>query len=222
MFYPWYTYHVAHRLRLKLLAMGIQALKAEGISYVVAPYEADAQLTYLERTGVVDGIITEDSDLLVFGCKTVLFKLDAVSSTVTCISQSDFASVDGSNGGGISLQTFTPSQFRQMCMLSGCDYLPSIPGIGLKTAYTLLRTHKTVENVVKAVKLEGKKNVPRDYTKMFRLAEKAFFYQRVWDPFQEKLVCLTDVPEGEELDEEVDSYVGWLVLAPLHAKNYID
>lgn len=186
----------------------IKALKAEGIPYIVAPYEADAQLAYLERKGVVDGIITEDSDLLVFGCKTVLFKLDAISATVTCISQSDFASVDGSNGSGISLQTFTPSQFRQMCMLSGCDYLPSIPGIGLKTAYTLLRTHKTVENVVKAVRFEGKKNVPKDYIKMFRLAEKAFFYQRVWDPFEGKLVRLTEVPEGEELDEEVDSYVG--------------
>ncbi|TFK46822.1 PIN domain-like protein [Heliocybe sulcata] len=188
----------------------IKALKAEGIPYIVAPYEADAQLAYLERLGVVDGIITEDSDLLVFGCKKVLFKLDAVSQTVTCISQSDFASVDGSNGGGISLQTFTPSQFRHMCMLSGCDYLPSIPGIGLRTAYALLRTHKSMENVVRAVRLEGKKSVPKDYTKMFRLAEKAFSHQRVWDPFQEKLVYLTD-PEGEELDEEADSYVGWSV-----------
>jgi exonuclease-1 len=38
---------------------------------VVAPYEADAQLCFLEREGYVDGIITEDSDLLVFGCKQV-------------------------------------------------------------------------------------------------------------------------------------------------------
>lgn len=41
------------------------------ISYVVAPYEADAQLIFLERSGLVQGIITEDSDLLVFGGKTV-------------------------------------------------------------------------------------------------------------------------------------------------------
>ena len=54
----------------------MQALRAEGVPYVVAPYEADAQLAYLERIGLVDGIITEDSDLLVFGCKNVLFKFD--------------------------------------------------------------------------------------------------------------------------------------------------
>ena len=45
--------------------------KAEQVPYVVAPYEADAQLAYLEKEGIVDGIITEDSDLLVFGCKNV-------------------------------------------------------------------------------------------------------------------------------------------------------
>lgn len=49
----------------------INALEAAGVDYVVAPYEADAQLAYLEKIGVVDGIVTEDSDLLVFGCKRV-------------------------------------------------------------------------------------------------------------------------------------------------------
>lgn len=44
-------------------------MRAENVDYVVAPYEADAQLCFLEREGYVDGIITEDSDLLVFGCK---------------------------------------------------------------------------------------------------------------------------------------------------------
>lgn len=40
----------------------------------MAPYEADAQLAFLEREGLIDAIITEDSDLLVFGCKTVSWK----------------------------------------------------------------------------------------------------------------------------------------------------
>ena len=48
-----------------------QALKAENVDYVVAPYEADAQMAFMEREGLVDGIITEDSDMLVFGCRNV-------------------------------------------------------------------------------------------------------------------------------------------------------
>lgn len=60
----------------EMAAQVIKALKVEAIPYIVAPYEADAQLAYLERSGIVDGVITEDSDLLVFGCTNVLFKLD--------------------------------------------------------------------------------------------------------------------------------------------------
>lgn len=43
---------------------------------IVAPYEADAQLAYLQKEGIVDLVITEDSDLLVFGCQRVLYKFD--------------------------------------------------------------------------------------------------------------------------------------------------
>lgn len=50
----------------------VQAARARGVDYVVAPYEADAQLAYLNKTGIVQAIITEDSDLLAFGCKKVM------------------------------------------------------------------------------------------------------------------------------------------------------
>lgn len=46
----------------------------------MAPYEADAQLAYLSKEGLVDTIITEDSDLLVFGAKRVLYKMDECGS----------------------------------------------------------------------------------------------------------------------------------------------
>lgn len=49
-----------------------QAARSQGIDCLVAPYEADAQLAYLNKAGIVQAIITEDSDLLAFGCKKVL------------------------------------------------------------------------------------------------------------------------------------------------------
>lgn len=176
--------------------------------YVVAPYEADAQMAYLERTGLVDGILTEDSDLLVFGCKNVLLKLDAVESTVISITRADFASLSTSSGGSISLLGWSDVQFRAMAILSGCDYLPSIPSIGLKTAWSLLRKHSTVENVIRALRMEGKKKVPEGYLEAFRLAESVFLHQRVYDPVKQMLVHLTPIPDGEEWDEEVEAHVG--------------
>ena len=46
-------------------------LRDEKIDFTVAPYEADAQLAYLARNGIVDAVISEDSDLLAFGCPKV-------------------------------------------------------------------------------------------------------------------------------------------------------
>ena len=48
-----------------------KVLKQENVSYVVAPYEADAQMTFLAISKQVEAVITEDSDLIPFGCLRV-------------------------------------------------------------------------------------------------------------------------------------------------------
>ena len=193
-------------------------MRAENVDYVVAPYEADAQMAYLERIGLVDAIMTEDSDLLVFGCRNLLLKLDPVESTVIAISRTDFASLASTSGGGISLLGWSDVQFRAMAILSGCDYLPSIPGVGLKTAWSLLRRHKTVANVVRALRMEGKKDVPKDYLESFKLAEKVFLHQRVYDPLQQMLVHLTAIP-NEDWDNETEAHVGRYVCVLLMSQT---
>ena len=49
-----------------------------GVQCIVAPYEADAQLAYLRKKNFVQLIITEDSDLLVFGCKEVSMTISSI------------------------------------------------------------------------------------------------------------------------------------------------
>jgi exonuclease-1 len=112
----------------------ILALRKEGIAYVVAPYEADAQLAFLEKRGVISAIVTEDSDLLVFGASTLLLKMTQFGDCVE-IKRERFANVTGQ----ITLHGFTDEDFRHMAILSGCDYLPSVNGVGLITAHRLLR-----------------------------------------------------------------------------------
>lgn len=55
-------------------------LRRAGVKLIVAPYEADAQLAYLSRSGAVDVVITEDSDCLPYGCKKVMVMVLAVDS----------------------------------------------------------------------------------------------------------------------------------------------
>ncbi|KAJ3564213.1 hypothetical protein NPX13_g7922 [Xylaria arbuscula] len=126
----------------------IEALKQANIPYVVAPYEADAQLVYLERQGITSGIISEDSDLLVFGAKRLITKLDQYGQCVE-VNRRDFNACRE-----VSFVGWDDRLFRQMAILSGCDYLDSIPGLGLKTAHRLLRKHKTVERILRTLQFE--------------------------------------------------------------------
>jgi len=54
----------------------ILALREMKVEYYVAPYEADAQLAFMYKSGRADIIFTEDSDLIPFGAGIVFFKMD--------------------------------------------------------------------------------------------------------------------------------------------------
>ncbi|XDG05063.1 hypothetical protein ABKA04_004678 [Annulohypoxylon sp. FPYF3050] len=164
----------------------IEELKKVGVPYVVAPYEADPQLVYLEQHGHVSGILSEDSDLLVFGAKRLLTKLDQYGRCIE-INRRDFCLCRE-----VSLTGWTDSQFRQMAILSGCDYLSSINNLGLKTAHRMMRKHKNPERVVRMLEFDGKYHVPSGYLDMFRQAEQTFLYQWVFCPKANKLVHFSD------------------------------
>ena len=50
--------------------------KFTDVECIVAPYEADSQLAYLNKIDYIDFVITEDSDLLLFGAKSLFYKMD--------------------------------------------------------------------------------------------------------------------------------------------------
>jgi exonuclease-1 len=54
----------------------IKVLKDWKIEFYIAPYEADAQLAFLYISKRISVVITEDSDLLVYGVTKCFFKMD--------------------------------------------------------------------------------------------------------------------------------------------------
>eukprot|EP00039_Didymoeca_costata_P015251 m.255754 g.255754 ORF g.255754 m.255754 type:complete len:534 (-) comp16184_c0_seq25:3009-4610(-) len=181
------------------IALGlIEACKLAGIKFVVAPYEADAQLAFLAKAGLCDAIITEDSDLLVFGCNRLIYKMDQNGEGIEVRSEYLHADLSPST---IQLHDWPFSKIRQLCILSGCDYLPSVSGVGLKNAYKYLRDYGDVERAIEAIKCSY--SVPKDYSQQFKQAEATFLYQKVWDPVENKLTTLHPIP-GDQTDSSMD------------------
>ena len=173
----------------------IEALKKLDVRYIVAPFEADAQLVYLEEKGIINGILSEDSDMLVFGAKRLITKLNQYGECIE-IERADFPLCKE-----VSLTGWTDAMFRRMAILSGCDYLPNIEKMGLKTAYRYIRKYKEAEKSIQMVQLDGKLSVPADYLSRFQQAELTFLHHRVYCPIQQKMVFLHEMPRGMKPEE---------------------
>ncbi|XP_031406251.1 exonuclease 1 isoform X2 [Punica granatum] len=178
---------IAHQL--------IKILRSENIEFVVAPYEADAQLAYLsslevEKGGVV-AVITEDSDLMAYGCKAIIFKMDRYGSGEEILFEKVFDSADCVP----SFRGFTEDLFIGMCVLAGCDFLPSVPGIGIKKAYSLISKYRNLDRALSVLKIEKGNLMPEDYPKSFHEAVAVFQHALIYDTTAKKLTHLKPLPK---------------------------
>jgi len=114
-------------------------LKLFGIPYIVAPMEAEAQCADLQIRGVVDGILTEDSDVFLFGGMRVFKNMFKEEKFVECYLMSD---IERDLGVG-------RNRLVELAYLLGSDYTPGIKGIGLVTAMEILRLFPKLENFAK-------------------------------------------------------------------------
>ncbi|XP_050936502.1 exonuclease 1 [Cucumis melo] len=181
------TPSIAHEL--------IQVLKRENVSYVVAPYEADAQMTFLAISNQVDAVLTEDSDLIPFGCPRIIFKMDKFGQGV------EFRYDMLQKNKDLNLSGFTKQMILEMCILSGCDYLPSLPGMGLKRAHALVKKFLSYEKVIRHLRYSTV-SVPHLYEESFKKAILTFQHQRVYDPITEDIVHLSQI--SDHIEDDLD------------------
>ncbi|KAF4373590.1 hypothetical protein F8388_025284 [Cannabis sativa] len=193
------TPQMAHQL--------IQILRSENIEFVVAPYEADAQLAYLSNLepeqGGISAVITEDSDLIAYGCETILFKMDRYGNGEEILLDNVFNSKKGRTP---SFQNFDKELLTGMCVLAGCDFLPSVPGIGIAKSYAIVSKYRNLDRVLSVLKLEKGSQMPEDYPKSFREAVAVFQHAQIYDVDMKMLKHMKPLPEKllQSLDGELD------------------
>ncbi|KAI3980895.1 hypothetical protein MKX01_025460 [Papaver californicum] len=96
-------------------------LKLMGLPVVQAASEAEAECAALCKSGKVYAVSSEDMDTLTFGIP-ILTEL-----------------------------SLPMDQFVDLCVLCGCDYCPTIRGVGEKTALKLIRQHGSIESILENI-----------------------------------------------------------------------
>ncbi|GMS87238.1 hypothetical protein PENTCL1PPCAC_9413, partial [Pristionchus entomophagus] len=181
--------------------------KSNLVDIIVAPYESDAQLAFLTREKLADVVVTEDSDLIAFGCEKIIFKWD-VSGPCSIYERELLPKCFS----GKMASEFDFTTFRRVCILSGCDYTQGLKGVGLSKALQFfLKTSKTdlreilprVPSYLRMPKLK----VTDEFIEDFIRAEKTFLHQVVYDPRGRCQRPLTAYPleGGEEGPKEKEN-----------------
>lgn len=105
-----------------------QLLRLFGLPYVTAPMEAEAQCAELVKLGLVDGIVTDDSDCFLFGGTRIYKNMFNQAKFVECYLASDLEKEFD----------LTRDKMVAIAHLLGSDYTEGLPGIGPVTALEIL------------------------------------------------------------------------------------
>lgn len=176
----------------------IKYCKDKKISYIIAPYEADAQIAYFNNEKLIDFVITEDTDLILYGCEKIIYKLDATGSCLL-YERSKLFKCLGAHSDKVDFE-----KFRRICILSGCDYLKNIPSVGLQSAkkFFLLTQQDNLRillpklgSYLKSPRLIGK--VTEEYVNAFIEAESTFRHHIVYDVEAKRLRPLEPYEKGK-------------------------
>uniref|UniRef100_A0A1I7Y9V9 Flap endonuclease 1 n=1 Tax=Steinernema glaseri TaxID=37863 RepID=A0A1I7Y9V9_9BILA len=144
-------------------------LRLMGVPVVDAPCEAEAQCAALARSQKVFATATEDMDALTFGSSVLLRHMTFSEAKKMPIKEFDLSKV-------LREMDFTHEQFIDLCILLGCDYCPTIRGIGPKRAFELMQQYGSIEKILENI--DTKKYPPPENWK-FAEARQLFLHPEV-------------------------------------------
>ncbi|EME31087.1 DNA repair protein UVH3 [Galdieria sulphuraria] len=115
-----------------------ELLRMLGIPYIQAPMEAEAQCAYFSQVGLVEGVVTEDSDAFLFGAKTVFRNIFEDKKYVEQYEMEDIERYLGLNREKLIL----------LSLLLGSDYTQGIHGVGVVNATEIMRAFPSFEELI--------------------------------------------------------------------------
>ena len=110
-----------------------ELLTAFGIPWVSSPADAEAQCAFLCSAGLVDGVISDDSDTIIYGSPIVFRHLYMGDSTVEMFKLNNIG--------------FDQKELISLALLLGCDFTEGVRGIGPVNASEIVRHYAGMEGL---------------------------------------------------------------------------
>ena len=130
-----------------------ELLEYFGIPYIIANGEGETFCSKLYINGKVNGVISEDSDVLVNGGKIFIRGFNPIKNSVEEYNLDTILN-------NLEIDYY---QFIDLCILCGCDYTTKINGIGPITAYKLIKSYNNIENIIDYINSGNKYKVPENF-----------------------------------------------------------
>ena len=127
-------------------------IKLFGYTVIESLEEADSQLADLIKKQKIDYVVTDDMDILVFGGTKIIKNFTIVDKKKMQEIDLDILKKDAK---------LTQSQLVDLSILLGCDYCPTIKGVGLVGSYKLLKQYGSLSEILEHEDLK----LPQDYIK---------------------------------------------------------
>lgn len=157
-----------------------------GIDYIHPEGEAEAYASELCRIRYVDYVVTDDMDTLVFGCPRMI--RNCIDKSIKRKDVISVISLDKVlNGFNMNMKEFT-----DMCILCGCDYCPTIAGVGSVRSFNYIQKYKTIESLIES----GKVNITEEFKSRYDLSRKLF------NIFRDKIIIEEINLNKSEYDKE--------------------
>ncbi|KAJ8325619.1 DNA repair protein rad2 [Batrachochytrium dendrobatidis] len=118
----------ASDITASMIAETQELLKQFGIPYIVATTEAESQCAFLQKQGLVEGIVTDDSDVFVFGGEVVYKNMFTQTRSVEIYTMDRLQEQLG----------LSREKLILLAYLLGSDYTPGLVGIGPVTSVEIL------------------------------------------------------------------------------------
>jgi flap endonuclease-1 len=145
-----------NRITIEMIEESKHLLEYMGLPYVQAPSEGEAQASVMNGDGIVQAVISQDYDCLLFGAKRVLRNF-TIYGRRRISSRNIYISVDPEYidlQENLEILSINRDQLIDIGILVGTDFNDGVRKVGPKTALNLIKKHGNIESVIKEKNFE--------------------------------------------------------------------